>query len=64
MSLPDRPRIVVVFQKGVGTELFGFEQVDAIEAWLPLFAGFATGELVMFQQWASGWRWRSCSTRR
>ena len=29
--------IVLVFQKGVGNELFGFEQVDAIEAWLPLF---------------------------
>ena len=29
--------IVLVFQKGVGNELFGFQQVDAIEAWLPLF---------------------------
>ena len=29
--------IVLVFQKGFGTELFGFQQVDAIEAWLPLF---------------------------
>ena len=29
--------IVLVFQKGVGNEIFGFEQVDAIEAWLPLF---------------------------
>jgi RND superfamily putative drug exporter len=29
--------IVLVFQKGVGNELFGFEEVDAIEAWLPLF---------------------------
>ena len=36
--------IVLVFQKGVGpaigesiANLFGFEQVDAIEAWLPLF---------------------------
>src|SRR5688500_4698928 len=29
--------IVLVFQKGVGNELFGFERVDAIEAWLPLF---------------------------
>ena len=28
---------VLVFQKGVGNELFGFPQVDAIEAWLPLF---------------------------
>ena len=29
--------IVLVFQKGIGNEIFGFEQVDAIEAWLPLF---------------------------
>ena len=29
--------IVLIFQKGVGNELFGFDQVDAIEAWLPLF---------------------------
>ena len=29
--------IVLVFQKGVGNELFGFPQVDVIEAWLPLF---------------------------
>ena len=29
--------IVLVFQKGVGAELFGFQQVDVIEAWLPLF---------------------------
>ncbi|MEO5574748.1 MAG: MMPL family transporter, partial [Gaiellaceae bacterium] len=29
--------IVLVFQQGVGNELLGFEQVDAIEAWLPLF---------------------------
>ena len=29
--------IVLVFQQGVGNELFGFPQVDAIEAWLPLF---------------------------
>ena len=29
--------IVLVVQKGVGNEIFGFEQVDAIEAWLPLF---------------------------
>jgi RND superfamily putative drug exporter len=29
--------IVLVFQKGVGAELFGFQQVEAIEAWLPLF---------------------------
>ena len=29
--------IVLVFQEGVGNELFGFPRVDAIEAWLPLF---------------------------
>ena len=29
--------LVLVFQKGVGNELFGFQQVDAIEAWVPLF---------------------------
>ena len=29
--------IVLVFQKGVGNEIFGFQQVEAIEAWLPLF---------------------------
>ena len=29
--------IVLVFQKGVGNELFGFQKVEAIEAWLPLF---------------------------
>ena len=29
--------IVLVFQKGVGNEIFGFPKVDAIEAWLPLF---------------------------
>ena len=29
--------LVLVFQRGVGNELFGFGQVDAIEAWLPLF---------------------------
>ena len=29
--------IVLVFQKGIGNELFGFQQVDAIEAWVPLF---------------------------
>jgi len=29
--------IVLVFQKGVGADLFGFQQVEAIEAWLPLF---------------------------
>jgi RND superfamily putative drug exporter len=29
--------IVLVFQKGVGADLLGFHQVEAIEAWLPLF---------------------------
>jgi len=29
--------IVMVFQKGIGNEIFGFQQVEAIEAWLPLF---------------------------
>jgi putative drug exporter of the RND superfamily len=29
--------IVLVFQQGIGNELLGFPQVDAIEAWLPLF---------------------------
>ena len=29
--------MVLVFQEGVGADLFGFGQVDAIEAWLPLF---------------------------
>ena len=29
--------LVLVFQKGVGNELFGFQQVDTIEAWVPLF---------------------------
>lgn len=29
--------IVLVFQEGVGADLFGFQQVEAIEAWLPLF---------------------------
>jgi RND superfamily putative drug exporter len=29
--------LVLVFQKGVGNEIFGFQQVDAIEAWVPLF---------------------------
>jgi RND superfamily putative drug exporter len=29
--------IVLVFQKGVGNEIFGFDKVEAIEAWLPLF---------------------------
>ena len=29
--------VVLVFQEGVGNEIFGFPRVDAIEAWLPLF---------------------------
>ncbi len=29
--------LVLVFQKGVGAELLGFQQVDTIEAWVPLF---------------------------
>ena len=29
--------LVLVFVKGVGNELFGFQQVDTIEAWVPLF---------------------------
>ena len=29
--------IVLVFQKGIGNELLGFQQVDVIMAWLPLF---------------------------
>ncbi|MEX0682826.1 MAG: MMPL family transporter [Dehalococcoidia bacterium] len=29
--------LVLVFQKGVGNELFGFQQVDVIEAWVPLW---------------------------
>jgi uncharacterized membrane protein YdfJ with MMPL/SSD domain len=29
--------LVLVFQKGIGNELFDFRQVDAIEAWVPLF---------------------------
>jgi RND superfamily putative drug exporter len=29
--------LVLVFQKGVGNELLGFQKVDGIEAWLPLF---------------------------
>jgi uncharacterized membrane protein YdfJ with MMPL/SSD domain len=29
--------LVLVFQKGVGNEIFGFQQVEAIEAWVPLF---------------------------
>jgi len=29
--------IVLVFQKGMGADLLGFQQVEVIEAWLPLF---------------------------
>ena len=29
--------IVLVFQKGVGADLVGFQKTDKIEAWLPLF---------------------------
>jgi RND superfamily putative drug exporter len=29
--------LVLVFLKGVGADLFGFQQTDIIEAWLPLF---------------------------
>ena len=29
--------LVLVFQKGVGNDIFGFQQVDTIEAWVPLF---------------------------
>src|SRR5215210_4832092 len=29
--------LVLVFQEGVGVDLLGFQQVDAIEAWVPLF---------------------------
>jgi uncharacterized membrane protein YdfJ with MMPL/SSD domain len=29
--------LVLVFQEGVGAGLFGFQQVDTIEAWVPLF---------------------------
>jgi RND superfamily putative drug exporter len=29
--------VVLVIQKGVGAEIFGFQEVEAIEAWLPLF---------------------------
>jgi putative drug exporter of the RND superfamily len=29
--------LVLVFQNGVGAELLGFQQVDRIEAWVPLF---------------------------
>jgi RND superfamily putative drug exporter len=29
--------LVLVFQNGVGNEIFGFQQVDTVEAWVPLF---------------------------
>jgi putative drug exporter of the RND superfamily len=29
--------LILVFQEGVGNELFGFQQVDFIEAWVPVF---------------------------
>ncbi len=29
--------LVAVFQEGIGTGVFGFQQVDTIEAWVPLF---------------------------
>jgi uncharacterized membrane protein YdfJ with MMPL/SSD domain len=29
--------LVLVFQKGVGNELFGFEKAETVEAWVPLF---------------------------
>jgi uncharacterized membrane protein YdfJ with MMPL/SSD domain len=29
--------LVLVFQKGIGNGLFGFQQVDTVEAWVPLF---------------------------
>jgi RND superfamily putative drug exporter len=29
--------LVLVFQEGVGNELLGFQQVDTIESWVPLF---------------------------
>ena len=29
--------LVLVFQKGYGADFFGFQQVDAIDAWVPLF---------------------------
>jgi putative drug exporter of the RND superfamily len=29
--------LVLVFQHGIGASLFGFQQVDTIESWLPLF---------------------------
>jgi putative drug exporter of the RND superfamily len=29
--------LVLVFVEGIGNELFGFEQADTVEAWVPLF---------------------------
>jgi len=29
--------LVLVFQNGIGNGLFGFQQVDTVEAWVPLF---------------------------
>jgi putative drug exporter of the RND superfamily len=29
--------LILVFQEGIGNDLFGFQQVDFIEAWVPLF---------------------------
>jgi RND superfamily putative drug exporter len=29
--------LVLVFQQGVGNEIFGFQQVEKIEVWIPLF---------------------------
>jgi uncharacterized membrane protein YdfJ with MMPL/SSD domain len=29
--------LVQVFERGIGNEIFGFQQIDTIEAWLPLF---------------------------
>ncbi len=29
--------IVLVFQKGIGASIFGFQQVQVVEAWVPLF---------------------------
>ena len=29
--------LVLIFQKGVGNELFGFQQAETVEAWLPIF---------------------------
>src|SRR3954452_21833243 len=29
--------LVLVFQKGIGSELLGFQQIDTVEAWVPLF---------------------------